>query len=86
MQPGMSRRENKHNESHGEETVMTTTPTHPPTMARPHAPAGRARQDGLAAPDPVGGTQAAHPPAIEVQRERAQQELKRIWDLCTPAQ
>ena len=86
LQGGISRRKNKHNKRNTEETIMTLVSTQPLSMARPHAPAGGARQDAISAPDLVEGDEGAHRPAaatIEAQRERAQQEFKRIWNLCT---
>lgn len=65
---------------------MPMAPTLPLTMARPFAMVDRARQDTRVVPDPVEGAEAADRPAhlaIEEQRERAQQEFKRIWNLCT---
>ncbi len=67
-----------------------------PTLSRPLGVLGAARQDSLQAPLDahvlVDGADAAdHPgfcPAavpIENQRERAQQEFKQIWNLCTLA-
>ncbi|MCF4127414.1 hypothetical protein [Methylobacterium sp. SyP6R] len=65
---------------------MTLAPIQPLTMARSHAMVDGAKQDALAAPNPVEGAEAADRPAVvalEDQRERAQQEFKRIWNLCT---
>ncbi len=62
---------------------MTMAPTQPLTMARPQAMVDRARQETLAAPDQVEGAARPAAAAIEDQRERAQQEFKRIWTLCT---
>ena len=86
LQGGISRRKNKHNKSNTEETIMPMVSTQPLSMARPHALAGGARQDAPAAPDLVAASEAAHRAAVaamEAQRARAQQEFKRIWNLCT---
>ncbi|SFV12267.1 hypothetical protein SAMN02799631_05445 [Methylobacterium sp. 174MFSha1.1] len=67
-----------------------------PTLSRPIDVLGAAQQDSLrTSPDGHGfadGAEAADRPGfcpaavpIESQRERAQHEFKRIWDLCTPA-
>ncbi|MET7243765.1 hypothetical protein ABZT49_10385 [Methylobacterium sp. EM32] len=64
------------------------------TLSRPHDVLGAARQDSLQAPlDAYGfadGAEAADRSSlcpssvpIENQRERAQQEFKQIWNLCT---
>ena len=83
LQGASSRRKNKHNKSNDEETIMPMAPTLPLTMARPFAMVDRAREDARAVPVPVEAADRPAHLAIEEQRERAQQEFKRIWTLCT---